>query len=83
MLHTCALKVMFLKTAHDKAIQCYRDVLKCKPNNYKALDKLIGLLRRAGQLKEVRTAAAMSVPLEKQSGVMYYSIFISDRGRSS
>ncbi|CAM9202117.1 unnamed protein product [Laminaria digitata] len=46
-------EVMFLKTAHDKAIQCYRDVLKWKPNNYKALDKLIGLLRRAGQLKEV------------------------------
>lgn len=48
------VKVMFLKTAHDKAIQCYRDVLKCKPNNYKALHKLIGLLRRAGQLEEVR-----------------------------
>ena len=48
-----ARKVMFLKAAHDKAIQCYRDVLKCKPNNYQALHKLIGLLRRAGQLKEV------------------------------
>lgn len=46
-------KVMFLKTEHAKAIECYRAVLKQKPNNYKALQKLIGLLRRAGQLNEV------------------------------
>ncbi|CAM9525783.1 unnamed protein product, partial [Hapterophycus canaliculatus] len=46
-------EVMFLKTHHSKAIECYRTVLKQKPNNYKALQKLIGLLRRAGQLSEV------------------------------
>lgn len=46
-------KVMFLKTDHAKAIQCYRAVLEQKPNNYKALQKLVGLLRRAGQLNEV------------------------------
>ncbi|CAN0392522.1 unnamed protein product, partial [Pylaiella littoralis] len=46
-------EVMFLKTDHAKAIQCYRAVLEQKPNNYKALQKLVGLLRRAGQLNEV------------------------------
>lgn len=44
---------MFLKTDHAKAIECYRTVLKQKPNNYKALQKLIRLFRRAGQLNEV------------------------------
>lgn len=47
------VQVMFLKTDHAKAIECYRSVLKQKPNNYKALEKLIGLFRRAGQLNEV------------------------------
>lgn len=46
---------MFLKTDHSKAIQCYRDVLGRKPNNYEALQKLIALLRRAGKLDEVCT----------------------------
>lgn len=44
---------MFLRTEHAKAIQCYRDVLKRKPNNYTALQKLINLLRRGGSLEEV------------------------------
>lgn len=44
---------MFLRTDHTNAIQCYRDVLIAQPNNYKALEKLIGLLRRAGKLDEV------------------------------
>lgn len=48
-----ARQVMFLRTEHAKAIQCYRDVLKHKPNNYKALQKLIDLLRRGGTLDEV------------------------------
>ncbi|CAM9827949.1 unnamed protein product, partial [Sphacelaria rigidula] len=46
-------EVMFLRTDHAKAIQCYRDVLAARPNNYNALKKLIDLLRRAGQLDEV------------------------------
>lgn len=48
-----ARQVMFLRTEHAKAIQCYRDVLKHKPSNYKALQKLIDLLRRGGTLEEV------------------------------
>lgn len=46
---------MFLRTEHARAIQCYRDVLNQKPNNYKALRKLIDLLRRGGTLDEVTT----------------------------
>lgn len=52
--HCAPRQVMFLKTDHAKAIECYRTVLRQKPNNYQALQKLIGLLRRAGQLNEVR-----------------------------
>lgn len=52
---------MFLKTEHEKAIRCYRDVLSHMPNNYQALEKLIGLLRRVGQLSEVRFRVISSV----------------------
>ena len=55
-------QVMFLKKEHDKAIRCYRDVLRRKPNNYKALEKLIGLLRRAGQLNEVHYSPYVFLP---------------------
>lgn len=51
--HCATRQVMFLKTDHAKAIECYRTVLKQKPNNYEALQKLTELLRRAGQLNEV------------------------------
>lgn len=60
---------MFLNTEHAKAIQCYRDVLKEKPNNYKALQKIIGLLRRAGQLSEVQSLYGLRVEQEK-----YYTL---------
>ncbi|CAM9140679.1 unnamed protein product [Discosporangium mesarthrocarpum] len=48
-------EVVFLRGQHGKAIQCYEDVLRKSPNNYTALSKIIGLLRRAGQLSQVPT----------------------------
>lgn len=45
--------LLFMKNEDDAATKRYLEVLRQKPNNYKALQKLTLLLKRAGQLDEV------------------------------
>ena len=44
---------LFLGPNPDGAAEPLRELLKAHPNNYKALERLISLLRRSGKLEEV------------------------------
>lgn len=44
--------IMFRKNSYDDAIYHYQQLLEGRADNYEALARLIGLLRRAGKLSE-------------------------------
>ena len=61
-------ETLLLGTDPDAAVAPLENLLKAHPNNYRALERLISLLRRAGKLEEVPEFLAAASAKDKRSG---------------
>ena len=61
-------EILFYSKNPDDAVQPLQDLLKSYPNNYRALDKLISLLRRSGKLDEAVAYITAAEENDRRSG---------------
>jgi tetratricopeptide repeat protein 21B len=61
-------ETIFLGPEPDTAVEPLQNLLRAHPNNYRALERLISLLRRAGKLEEVPTFLSAASYADRRSG---------------
>jgi len=83
-------ELMFNGSDPETAVQPLQDLLKSHPNNYRALEKLIVLHRRAGMMKEVPSFLTLAETSNRRStthaGLRYcqglYARYTNDVGKA-
>lgn len=82
--------IMFSGSDPENAVQPLQDLLKSHPNNYRALEKLIVLHRRAGMMKEIPSYLTLAETSNRRStthaGFRYcqglYARYTNDVGKA-
>ncbi len=61
-------ETLFLGSDPDSAVAPLESLLRAHPNNYRALERLISLLRRSGKLEDVPAVLTAAAAKDKRSG---------------